>query len=161
MKKLFKSALFIIISCICIISLVSCGKGIKRDEAKSLINDFFAAIVDEGYVIKPGTVLTLDKLFAATNTEKDDIQDFYVYASVTPVDSEISARGTFTKVDNRDWTKSTIAFSGEGKLRITISDYYFCELTTINVTVGEQKPVEVEAPKAEEKPAKAAPKGTK
>ena len=49
MKKLFKSALFIIISCICIISLVSCGKGIKRDEAKSLINDFFAAIVDEDY----------------------------------------------------------------------------------------------------------------
>ena len=49
MKKLFKSALLIIISCICIISLVSCGKGIKRDEAKSLINDFFAAIVDEDY----------------------------------------------------------------------------------------------------------------
>ena len=49
MKKLFKSALLIIISCICIISLVSCGKGIKRDEAKSLINDFFAAIVAEDY----------------------------------------------------------------------------------------------------------------
>ena len=49
MKKLFKSTLLIIISCICIISLVSCGKGIKRDEAKSLINDFFAAIVEEDY----------------------------------------------------------------------------------------------------------------
>ena len=68
-----------------------------------------------------------------------DAKDFYVYASVTPVGENNTARGNFTKVSNEDWTQSTIAFSGEGLMRITISDYYFCELTTVYVIVGNEQ----------------------
>ncbi len=46
MKRVFKNILVFTLSCLCVISLVSCIKG---DEAKTFINDFFAAIVAEDY----------------------------------------------------------------------------------------------------------------
>ena len=47
MKHLFKKLLAITVACLCVCSLASCG--IKGNEAKALINDFFAAIVAEDY----------------------------------------------------------------------------------------------------------------
>ena len=49
MKHLFKKLLAIAVACLCVCSLASCGNGIKGDEAKALINDFFVAIVAEDY----------------------------------------------------------------------------------------------------------------
>ena len=49
MKSLFRNILLVSIACLCVFSFVSCGNGIKGDEAKALINDFFAAIVAEDY----------------------------------------------------------------------------------------------------------------
>ena len=49
MKHLFKKLLAITVACLCVCSLASCGNGIKGDEAKALINDFFVAIVAEDY----------------------------------------------------------------------------------------------------------------
>ena len=49
MKNLFRNILLISIACICVFSFVSCGNGIKGDEAKAFINDFFVAIVAEDY----------------------------------------------------------------------------------------------------------------
>ena len=49
MKTLFRNLFLAVISCFCIVSLVSCSGGIKGDEAKSFINDFFAVIVAEDY----------------------------------------------------------------------------------------------------------------
>ena len=49
MKHVFKKILAITITCVFVCSLASCGNGIKGDEAKAYINDFFAAIVAEDY----------------------------------------------------------------------------------------------------------------
>lgn len=49
MKKMLKNMLFAVVFCCCILSIVSCGGGIKGAEAKSYINEFFTAIVDEDY----------------------------------------------------------------------------------------------------------------
>ena len=49
MKHVFKKILVITITCVFVCSLVSCGNGIKGDEAKAYINDFFAAVVAEDY----------------------------------------------------------------------------------------------------------------
>ena len=49
MKKTLKTMLIATICCLSILALVSCGGGIKGDEAKVLINDFFAAVVEEDY----------------------------------------------------------------------------------------------------------------
>ena len=49
MKRIFRMIAAIMIACLFVSSLVSCGNGIKGDEAKAFINDFFAAIVAEDY----------------------------------------------------------------------------------------------------------------
>ena len=49
MKRIFRMIVAIMIACLFVSSLVSCGNGIKGDEAKAFINDFFAAIVAEDY----------------------------------------------------------------------------------------------------------------
>ena len=49
MKHLFKKLLVITVACLCVCSLASCGNGIKGEEAKALVNDFFVAIVAEDY----------------------------------------------------------------------------------------------------------------
>lgn len=49
MKRIFRIIVAIMIACLFVSSLVSCGNGIKGDEAKAFINDFFAAIVAEDY----------------------------------------------------------------------------------------------------------------
>ena len=49
MKGLFRNILLVSIACLCVFSFVSCGNGIKGDEAKAFINDFFVAIVSEDY----------------------------------------------------------------------------------------------------------------
>ena len=49
MKRIFRMIVAIMIDCLFVSSLVSCGNGIKGDEAKAFINDFFAAIVAEDY----------------------------------------------------------------------------------------------------------------
>ena len=49
MKGLFRNILLVSIACLCVFSFVSCGNGIKGDEAKAFINDFFEALVAEDY----------------------------------------------------------------------------------------------------------------
>ena len=49
MNRLFRNILLVSIACLFVFSFVSCGNGIKGDEAKAFIRDFFAAIVAEDY----------------------------------------------------------------------------------------------------------------
>lgn len=79
MKDLLKKALAIIIMSLCIISLASCKSGIKGDEAKALINDFFDAIVDEDYdkaesLLHPDRPADLETFLL--NVEKEEDIDF-------------------------------------------------------------------------------------
>ena len=79
MKHLFKRTLIILIVCFCVFSFVSCGNGIKSDEAKAFINDFFAEIVAEDYdkaesFLHPDRPADLEKFFL--NVEKEKNIDF-------------------------------------------------------------------------------------
>ncbi len=49
MKKLCAIILLVISCCLCLASFSSCSGGIKGDEAKAFIHDFFDAIVAEDY----------------------------------------------------------------------------------------------------------------
>ena len=79
MKHPFKKILVLIIACILVCSLASCGNVIKGDEAKAIINDFFAAIVAEDYdkaesllhPERPGDLETF-----LLNIEKEENVDF-------------------------------------------------------------------------------------
>ena len=79
MKSIFKKLLTITIVCLLVFSLMSCASGIKGDEAKALINDFFAAIVAEDYdkaesFLHPERPADLEAFLL--NVEQEDNVDF-------------------------------------------------------------------------------------
>lgn len=79
MKHLFKKLLAITIACLFVFSLSSCGNGIKGDEAKAFINDFFSAVVAEDYdkaeeFLHPDRPADLETFFL--NIEKKETVDF-------------------------------------------------------------------------------------
>lgn len=84
--------------------------------------------------IYAGATVKLGELFQAIDGV--DIQDAYVYAFVSPVNAEDSVRGTTAEPKaNTNWQDLTITFSGTGLAKVTISDYYYCQPTTLIVNV--------------------------
>ena len=90
--------------------------------------------------------VTIGELFAAIEGAGVEIKAENVQVTVSPVGDDSTAGGTYvpyTEVDGAtDWTQGTLSFSGTGAATITIQDYYFCEPTTINVTITEKQKVE-------------------
>ena len=79
MKSLLKNICLVTVACLCVLSFVSCGNGIKGDEAKAFINDFFEAIVAEDYdkaeeYLHPERPADLETFLL--NVEKDENVDF-------------------------------------------------------------------------------------
>ena len=77
MKKAFKNILIAVVALLCSIALASCDGGIKGDEAKEYINDFFDAIVAEDYeraeaLLHPDRPADLETFFLNIE-EKEDI----------------------------------------------------------------------------------------
>ena len=84
-----------------------------------------------------GTTITLGELFKAVNGAT--IQDAYVYGFASPDDANASVRGTTaTPYAGCNWQDLTIKFTGTGLAKVTISDYYYCQPTTIYVNVVEE-----------------------
>ena len=54
--------------------------------------------------------------------------------SIINLDADGNVTATFTR-DSGSWEDSTIVFSGGGRIRITIQDYYYCTPTSIEVKV--------------------------
>ena len=66
--------------------------------------------------------------------ENLEINPATVQVTVSPVGETSTAGGTF-KANISDWTKGTLTFTGAGKAVITITDYYYCIATSIEVTI--------------------------
>ncbi|MBR5569861.1 MAG: hypothetical protein IKW10_03110 [Oscillospiraceae bacterium] len=80
------------------------------------------------------TTVTLGDLFQAVDGVA--IQDAYVYGFASPDDANASVRGTTaTPYAGCNWQDLTIQFTGTGLAKVTISDYYYCQPTTIYVNV--------------------------
>ena len=90
-----------------------------------------------------GTTITIGALFkaAAIEDEKLSIKGDKVMVFVSHVGEDSTAGGTYT-ANTTDWTQGTLTFFGTGAATITITDYYFCKETTINVTITEKVAVE-------------------
>ena len=93
--------------------------------------------------VTPGATLTLGELFDAVDGAT--IQGAYVYAFLSPAneDSKVQA-ASVTPNASGIWQDWELTFNGEGLAKITISDYYYCNPTTIYVSVqeGATEPVE-------------------
>jgi len=90
--------------------------------------------VQEEYLTE--TTVTVGDLFKAAEISdaKLSIKDKLVQVFVSPASDTSTACGTYTPNLN-DWTKGTITLSGAGKAAISITDYYFCNKTTIEVNI--------------------------
>ncbi len=107
---------------------------LDRTVADSVVKFDKADNVEDVYA--SGTTVSIGGLFKAAGIEdtKLTIRDNLVKVFVSPADNTSSAGGTY-KADLNDWTQGTLTFSGTGKAIISITDYYFCKTTTIEVTV--------------------------
>lgn len=85
------------------------------------------------------STVTIGELFTAATIDdtKLSIKKENVQVTVSPVGNDSTAGGKYT-ANTSDWTQGTLTFSGTGEATITITDYYFCTPTTINVTVTEK-----------------------
>ena len=79
MKRIFKQLLIFTLCLTCLFSFASCSGGIKGDEAKAFIRDFFDAIVAEDYAqaetfLHPERPGDLEAFFL--NIEEEETIDF-------------------------------------------------------------------------------------
>jgi len=87
--------------------------------------------------------VTVGELFAAIAGVNPAINTNNVQVFVSPVGEESTA-GAIYEANKSDWTQGTVTFSGVGAATVTITDYFFCTPTTINITVTEKVIVPVD-----------------
>ena len=85
-----------------------------------------------------GTTVTVGELFSAVTGASVAVDTDNIMVSVSPV-GDSTASGTYV-ANATDWTQGTVQFDGVGEATVTITDYYFCTPTVINVTVNERVP---------------------
>jgi len=107
---------------------------LDREVADSVVKFEKADTAKEEYFTE--TKVTIGELFAAATIEdpKLSIKKENVQVTVSPVGDESTVTATY-EAYTEDWTKGTLTFSGTGKATVTITDYYFCKPTTINVEI--------------------------
>ena len=99
----------------------------------------FNSIAKDSYTT--GTTVTIGELFSAIENDGVPMDVDNVQVTVSPV-GDSSTAGAKYDANTVDWTQGTLTFSGVGEATITITDYYFCTPTTINVTINDREPVE-------------------
>lgn len=79
--------------------------------------------------------ITIGTLFSAVTAYEDEIVPKAIQIAVTDLD-ETGVTAEFTRNDE-NWAAGTLTFTGTGRLKVTIQDYYFCTPTSITLTVNE------------------------
>ncbi|MBE7044719.1 MAG: hypothetical protein E7397_04265 [Ruminococcaceae bacterium] len=107
---------------------------LDREEADSVVK-----FVSNGVTgVTTGESLTIGALFSEIPNldSKVAIKSDNVQVSVSPVGDTSTASAVYTP-NTTDWKQGTLTFSGVGAATISITDYYFCQTTTITITVAE------------------------
>ena len=93
-------------------------------------------VIGTGNALKPSTedTIQIGTLFGAKVQTEVDICDKNVIVFVTPLGENSTVRGTYA-INEDDWTQGTLALSGVGLARVTITDYYFCNPTSVIIDV--------------------------
>ena len=91
----------------------------------------FEAIADVNAWFETGTAVKISRVFSAM--DEAQINDASVSITVECVEGNVKEEKRITHTT--DWKQSEIIFSGEGVVKISITDDYFCENTSTNVTI--------------------------
>jgi len=110
---------------------------LDREVADSV--EKFEPVVSEGHIIPTFSTIKIGDLFKDNGQTEVAIDQSKVQVFVSPADETSSVVGTYT-AGAGDWTNGTLYFTGVGFATITITDYYFCEPTTVTVKIGKAIP---------------------
>ena len=89
---------------------------------------------NENLVIAENTVLEVGQIFQVAENIAD-VKGDKVQVFVSPADESSTVVATSLISTDTDWTTGTLQFKGHGAATITVTDYYYCIPTVINVTV--------------------------
>ncbi len=93
----------------------------------------FAVIDQNNNTFTTGTMVAIGDLFTEVAEVTPEIDSDNVQVFVSPVDDS-TASGVY-EANTTDWSKGTLTFSGLGAATITITDYYFCTPTVVEVEI--------------------------
>ena len=105
---------------------------LDRAEASSVVKFEVAATAKSVYATT--AIVNIGELFQAKSQNDDPIETADVKVFVSPVGDTSTAGGTYMPNPD-DWTKGTLSFTGIGAATITITDYNFCDPTSITVNI--------------------------
>ncbi|MBQ4110532.1 MAG: hypothetical protein IJC74_06565 [Clostridia bacterium] len=96
----------------------------------------FEVVADAQYTHSTETPIKVGDLFKAVENldEKVAIDTDNVQVFVSPASDDSYAGAVYT-ANETDWTQGTIEFTGSGEATVTITDYFYCKPTTINISV--------------------------
>ncbi len=110
---------------------------LDRNTADSVYKFSVSENVADSYLM--GTVITMGELFYAVDNADVAIDYDNIQITVSPVGEGNAQASLIT--DASDWTQGSVALSGVGDIKITITDYYFCKNTSVIISVVEPDPV--------------------
>ena len=116
---------------------------LDREEANS-VDKFVAKEGYENILFADGEVIRVGDLFEATDISdsKLSIVGENVQVTVSPAKNDpTSTVGATFVLDENNWEDSQLTFSGSGDAEITITDYYFCNSTTITLKSWKAMPI--------------------
>jgi len=104
---------------------------LDRVEADSVVK--FAEVESHETSFLNGKTVTVGELFKAVDAPAIGIQMQNVQVFVSPVDAANTDIRCIYVPNTSDWTQGTVTLLGVGEATVTITDYLYCEPTTIAV----------------------------
>ncbi|MBE7056431.1 MAG: hypothetical protein E7388_03190 [Ruminococcaceae bacterium] len=105
---------------------------LEREVADSVDKFEVAGTAKSEY--ETGSTILAGDLFAAINGVEVPVDMDNVQITVSPVDENSNASGTYV-ANETDWTQGSITFSGLGQVQVIITDYFYCNSTTMIIDV--------------------------
>ena len=105
---------------------------LDREYANSVVKFENLVEADDEYIT--GMEINVGDLFGSANAEVAIVPK-NVQVTVSPVGEGSTVSGTYT-ANTTEWEKGTLSLSGYGKAKITITDYFFCVPTEVEIYVG-------------------------
>ena len=110
------------------------NKGVRVINATSVTEKFTAKDNVYFFTNQDNTVkVKLSDLFEAKAGAK--IQDSGVYVYVSPATEYDTVRGSFMPSADTKWEDMVLTITGSGRAIIAISDYYYCNTTTVAIDI--------------------------
>ena len=111
---------------------------VEKFEGRRLLREVTAdgTVIKEGYLSYPvsGRDYKLSHIFNYLESSNVRVLDGAITITVTNLDENGNVTATLQR-DPNNWENSVLTFSGGGRIRLTIQDYYYCTPTSIEIEV--------------------------